>query len=396
MRFRTFLNPALAALLIAGCSEVPDRVTAPSASDLSPLTTRGGGGSGGGTPKIKSVSVSPSSASVAVGGTVQLTATSRPSAAVTFAWATSNASVATVSQTGLVSGVAAGTATISASASGKTGSATVTVTGAPPPPPVGQVLLAAGDISDCNNNNDEATAKLLDGLAGTIAVLGDNAYENGSAADYTNCYDPTWGRHKARTKPSVGNHEYQTASAAGYYGYFGSAAGDPAKGYYSYDLGDWHLVVLNSNIARDAQSAQVAWLRSDLAASTKSCTLAYWHHPRFSSGEHGNGASQQPFWDALYEYNAEVILNGHDHNYERFAPQTPTGVADASRGLREFVVGTGGRALRTLGTTKANSEVFSVTSFGVIKLTLSAGSYSWQFVPIAGQSFTDSGSGTCH
>ncbi|MEO5590281.1 MAG: Ig-like domain-containing protein [Gemmatimonadaceae bacterium] len=342
------------------------------------------------------MSVSPSSASIAVGGTVQLTATSQPPATVTFVWSTSNASVATVSQTGLVSGVAAGTATVSASAGGKTGSATVTVTGAPPPPPVGEILLAAGDISDCSNNNDEATATLLDGLAGTVAVLGDNAYENGSAADYADCYDPTWGRHKARTKPSIGNHEYQTANATGYYGYFGSAAGDPAKGYYSYDLGDWHVVVLNSNIARDAASSQIAWLRSDLAASAKSCTLAYWHHPRFSSGEHGNDASQQPFWDALYEFNAEVILNGHDHNYERFAPQTPTGVADASRGLREFVVGTGGRALRTLATTRANSQVFDVTSFGVIKLTLSAGSYTWQFIPIAGQSFTDSGSGTCH
>jgi hypothetical protein len=227
--------------------------------------------------------------------------------------------------------------------------------------------------------------------------MGDNAYENGTATEYNNCYDPTWGRHKARTKPSAGNHEYNTAGATGYYGYFGSAAGDPAKGYYSYDLGDWHVVVLNSNIARDATSAQIAWLRADLTANTKSCTLAYWHHPRYSSGSgHGNNTSVQPFWDVLYEFNADVILNGHDHDYERFAPQNAAGALDNVRGIREFVVGTGGRALYALGTLKANSEVFNASTYGVIRMTLSAGSYSWQFMPVAGQTFTDSGTSSCH
>ena len=197
--------------------------------------------------------------------------------------------------------------------------------------------------------------------------------------------------------PSAGNHEYNTAGATGYYGYFGTAAGDPAKGYYSYDLGDWHIVVLNSNISFIDASAQLTWLSADLSASTKSCTLAYWHHPRFSSGSgHGNNAAMQPFWDALYAADADVVLNGHDHDYERFAPQTPTGVADSQRGIREFVVGTGGRALYALGTLRANSQMFNASTFGVLKLTLSAGTYSWQFIPVAGQTFTDSGTASCH
>jgi hypothetical protein len=260
-------------------------------------------------------------------------------------------------------------------------------------------MIGAGDISDCNNNNDEATAKILDVNAGTVFTLGDNAYENGSTSDYDNCYNPTWGRHKSRTKPAVGNHEYNTLNAAGYTGYFGSAAGDPTKLYYSYDIGDWHVVVLNSDphMAHDAASAQLTWLDSDLAANTKSCTLAYWHHPRFSSGfEHGNDVTVQPFWEKLVQYNADLILNGHDHDYERFARQSPTGVADNVNGIRQFVVGTGGRALYSLGTLKANSQVYNSNTFGVLKLTLSAGSYSWQFIPIAGQTFTDSGSENCH
>jgi hypothetical protein len=258
-------------------------------------------------------------------------------------------------------------------------------------------MLGAGDISDCNNNNDEATAKVLDANpAGLVFLLGDNAYENGSASDYSNCYNPTWGRHKSRTKPSPGNHEYNTPGASGYFGYFGTAAGDPAKGYYSYDVGDWHVVVLNSSIAHEAGSAQITWLESDLTANTKTCTMAYWHHPRFSSGEHGNNSLMQSYWDVLYAHNADLILNGHDHHYERFAPQTPTGQLDTSRGIREFIVGTGGRALYGLGTRKANSDVFNAATYGVMKLTLSAGSYSWQFLPIAGQSFTDSGTQSCH
>ena len=378
-------------VLVASCSDA-GRVEAPGNDDLTVLAAKGAGGSG----KINSVTVAPASASIAAGATVQLTATSKPAASATFTWTSSNESVATVSQSGLVTGVAAGIATIRAVAGGKTGTSIITVTTAPPAG--SEIMLGAGDISDCNNNNDEATAKLLDANStGLVFLLGDNAYENGSTADYNNCYNPTWGRHKSRTKPVPGNHEYNTMNATGYYGYFGSAAGDPAKGYYSYDVGDWHVVALNSAIAHDAGSAQVAWLRSDLTANTKTCTMAYWHHPRFSSGsEHGNNVTVQPFWDVLYEFNADLILNGHDHDYEKFAPQKPDGTLDTSRGIRQFVVGTGGRALYRLGTRKANSEVFNSSTFGVIKLTLSDGSYSWEFLPIAGQTFTDSGTQSCH
>jgi acid phosphatase type 7 len=390
MKIRNILAPA--ALVLLGMSCYGERtVTTPESQGLVPSSAKGSG-----SPKVNSVTVAPPSAAIQVGSTVQLTATSKPATVTSFVWASSNTAVATVSSSGLVSGLSAGTSTVTATASGKTGSSVITVSGGPPP--AGSVVLyAAGDISDCNNNNDEATAKLLDGTTGTVAILGDNAYESGTATEYNNCYNPTWGRHKSRTMPSAGNHEYNTTGATGYYGYFGAAAGDPAKGYYSYDIGDWHVVVLNSNLLQINTTTQLAWLRSDLTANTKSCTLAYWHHPRFSSGfEHGNDDTQQAFWDVLYELNADVVLNGHDHDYERFAPQTPTGVADNARGIREFVVGTGGRALYHLGTRKANSEVFNPTTYGVLKLTLSAGAYSWEFLPVAGQTFTDTGSGSCH
>jgi hypothetical protein len=258
------------------------------------------------------------------------------------------------------------------------------------------VLVGAGDISDCGSAKDEQTATLLDGIPGTVATFGDNAYSSGSAAQYRDCYDPTWGRHKARTKPAAGNHEYGTSGASGYFGYFGAAAGTAGQGWYSYDLGRWHMIVLNSNcgeVGCGTNSTQVKWLRADLAAHAGDHVIAYWHHPRFSSGAHGNDASVQPFWDALYAAGADIVLNGHDHDYERFAPQDPSGRADPAHGIREFVIGTGGRELRPRDTTVKNSQVFSET-FGVLKLTLHANSYDWKFVPIAGESFTDSGTGT--
>jgi hypothetical protein len=263
------------------------------------------------------------------------------------------------------------------------------------------VLVGAGDIASCSNNNDEATAQLLDAIDGTVFTLGDNAYETGTATQFANCYDPTWGRHNSRTMPSPGNHDYYTSGAAGYYGYFGAAAGDPTKGYYSYDLGAWHIVVINSNdactiISCAAGSAQEQWLRADLAANRRTCTLAYWHHPRFSSsGVHGSQAYMQPVWQALYDYGADVVLSGHVHNYERFAKQTPAGAADPVRGIREFVAGTGGRELYGFNSPIANSEVRNSDTFGVLKLSLHASSYEWEFVPVAGGSFTDSGSETC-
>ena len=257
------------------------------------------------------------------------------------------------------------------------------------------VFVGAGDISNCSRTQDEETAKLLDNISGTVFTLGDNVYPDGTASQFSDCYGPTWGRHKNRTRPSPGNHDYHTSGASGYYNYFGAAAGDPSKGYYSYNLGAWHIIALNSEITQSAGSAQEQWLRADLAANPKTCTLAYWHKPRFSSGQHGNIAASQPLWQALYDYGADVILNGHDHTYERFAPQSPNGQADSSRGIRQFVVGTGGAGLYPFPSIQPNSQVRNNTTYGVLKLTLHATSYDWQFIPIAGQIFTDSGSSNC-
>ncbi len=257
------------------------------------------------------------------------------------------------------------------------------------------VLVGAGDISTCSNNGDEATAKLIDGIAGTVFTTGDNAYESGSASEYTNCYNPTWGRFKSRTNPSPGNHEYNTSGAAGYYGYFGAAAGDPTKGYYSYNLGSWHIIVLNSEISTSSGSVQEKWLRQDLVANPTTCTLAYWHKPRFSSGSaHGSNSSMQPLWQALYDNHADVIVNGHEHNYERFAPQSPSGVADVN-GLREFVAGMGGRSHYGFVTILANSVARNSDTYGVLKFTLHSTSYDWQFVPEAGKTYADSGTALC-
>ena len=266
-----------------------------------------------------------------------------------------------------------------------------------PPPASGSdaVLVGAGDIADCGSTGDEATAKLLDGIAGTVFTAGDNVYESGTASQFANCYKPSWGRHKGRTRPAAGNHDYNTAGATGYYNYFGAAAGDPSKGYYSYNLGAWHVIVLNSNVSRGAGSPQETWLRADLAAHKTACTAAIWHHPLFSSGDHGNNPSVKPLFKALYDYHADVVLNGHDHTYERFAPQDSNGVATA-QGIREFVVGMGGRSHYGFGTPIANSEKRNSDTYGVIKLTLHPGSYDWKFIPEAGKSFADSGSQACH
>jgi hypothetical protein len=271
----------------------------------------------------------------------------------------------------------------------------------PPGPPV---VVAAGDIADCAKEGDEATARLVSGIEGTVLTLGDNAYPEGTAEDFAECYEPSWGQFKARTRPSPGNHEYHTEGARGYFEYFGKAAGDPDKGYYSYDLGSWHIVALNSNcgveeIRCGPGSAQTKWLKEDLAANADEggCTLAYMHHPRFSSGEeHGSTPALEPLWEALYEAGADVVLSGHEHNYERFAPQDPEGRADPQRGIREFVVGTGGKSHYPILEPIANSEVYNDETYGVLKLTLHPKSYEWEFVPVEGESFSDSGSAQCH
>lgn len=265
------------------------------------------------------------------------------------------------------------------------------------------ILIGAGDIARCDSNNDEATAKLLDaafadGTPGLVFTAGDNAYSSGTASEFKSCYHPTWGRHKARTLPALGNHEYVTSGASGHFGYFGAAAGEPGKGYYSTDLGDWHIVVLNTNCSKaggcGAGSAQERWLRADLAASTKKCTAAIWHHPRFSSGSHGDTSAVAPLWKALDDFKAELLVVGHDHNYERFAPMDSRGEAKAD-GIRQFVVGTGGTSLRSIGSPKPNSVLRQSTVHGVIKLTLHPDRYDWEFIPVAGKSFTDKGSAPC-
>jgi len=349
---------------------------------------------------VASVTVSPAPASVQAGQTVQLTATPKdasgtPLAGRTVTWASDNTAVATVSGSGLVSGVAAGPATIMATSEGQSGTSALTVSALG----ASVVLVGAGDIADCSRTSDDSAAALVERLApDAVFTAGDNVYTNGTATEYANCYDPTWGRFKAKTHPAPGNHDYNTSGATGYYGYFGALAGDPTKGYYSYDLGAWHLIALNGEISTSAGSAQEVWLKADLAASTKTCTMAYIHRPRFSAGYHGSNSSMQPLWQDLYDAGAELYIAGHNHDYERFAPQDANGVADPVKGIREFVVGTGGAGSEAWSTTPpiANEEVWADPTWGVLKLTLRAGGYDWQFVPITGQTFTDSGSGTCH
>jgi hypothetical protein len=254
------------------------------------------------------------------------------------------------------------------------------------------VLVGAGDISRCDTDHDAETAALLDGIFGTVITLGDNTYGNGSLSEFEGCYGPTWGRQKARTRPALGNQEFDTAGAAGYFGYFGAAAGPAPDGYYSFDVDAWHVVVLNAECANVAggcarTSPQGQWLAADLAAHPNVCTLAILHRPR--------GTATLELWQVLYEAGADVVLAGHQHNYERFAPQTPAGGVDASRGIRQFIVGTGGAELSPLGAPSATSVIGNDTSYGVLKLTLYPSSYDWQYLPAAGSTFADVGSSSC-
>jgi len=271
----------------------------------------------------------------------------------------------------------------------------------PPRGTAGTPVVAAGDIADCGHEGDEATAALLDHLPGTILALGDLAYQRGSAKEFERCYGPGWGRHAGRTRPVPGNHEYKTDRAAGYHGFFGKRAGPPGKGWYSFDLGSWHLVALNSNCEQAGGcrpgSEQERWLRADLAAHPARCTLAYWHHPRFSSGaSHGSSRQVAGLWEALYDAGADVVLAGHEHNYERFEPLNRSGQVDQARGMRQFVVGTGGRSHYRFGDPLPGSEVRDSGTFGVLTLQLADRSYSWRFVPASQSGFSDAGSGACH
>lgn len=329
--------------------------------------------------------------------------------------------------------------------------------GPQPPPPSAPILVGAGDIAECYQGSvpppiNEAdpmgsaaqrTAQLLDRIPGTVIAVGDNAYQFGSFFDYRACYQPTWGRHFDRTRPATGNHEYMTPGAAGYFEYFrerafptplppGTNPGLPGNGYYSYDVGSWHVIVLNSTpqvyacyppeftqVIRQlpwipppqlsavptsaalgrlcaGDAPQQVWLVADLARNAdKVCTAVYFHHPLFSSGVHGKHYQMQRVWDILYQHGVDVVIAGHDHNYERFAPQDRDGRRDPVYGIRQFVVGTGGSDLRTVGPPIANSEVVLAGTHGVIALGLSNGSYGWAFVAVDG-SVRDAGTGECH
>jgi Ca2+-binding RTX toxin-like protein len=277
------------------------------------------------------------------------------------------------------------------------------------------VIAAAGDIA-CSPSGAVTATKCRQGptsdllaSAGLSAVLplGDLQYASGSYSSFTKSYAASWGRLKAITFPAAGNHEYLTSGGKGYYDYFDGAgaasgrAGDRDKGFYSFDVGTWHLIALNSSdhctiVACGKGSPQETWLRADLAAHPTSCTLAYWHHPRFNSGHDGNASFMQTIFQDLYDANADVVLGGHAHDYERFAPQDPNGKLDNARGIRQFVVGTGGAFFTSIGSRLPNSEVRNNTTYGVLMLTLHPTSYDWQFVPEKGKTFSDSGTGSCH
>lgn len=263
-------------------------------------------------------------------------------------------------------------------------------------------VAAVGDVSPASLGAQQATAALVaDGHYDAVLLLGDTQYEVGALQDFHTYFEPTWGRFMERLYPVPGNHEYYTPGASGYFEYFGARAGPRGLGYYSFDLGSWHLVALNTSdgdcsaVPCGADSEQVRWLREDLAATHQPCVLAFWHHPRFSSASHGGAIEVQALWETLYAAGADLVLNGHEHVYERFAPQSPAGAADPTRGLRQFVVGTGGKTLYAFGPPQPNSEARAAT-FGVLSLTLGPGRYGWDFVPVDAGDFSDTGQGTCH
>ncbi len=245
--------------------------------------------------------------------------------------------------------------------------------------------MAAGDIGACDSSGDEATAALLDGMDGTILALGDLAYPDGTVRDFDSCYETSWGRHRDRTRPIPGNHEYESDDAVPYFQYFGDAAGDPGEGWYAFDLGTWHLIALNSNCDAvggcDAGSEQAQWLQEQLAALSlpSGCTLAYWHHPRWSSGHEHGSAQSRTASGGPHNAGADVVLTGHDHQYERFVPMDVEGAADPD-GMVEFVVGTGGRSLYEFAEILPTSAAHDNSSYGVLKLTLRPGAYDWEFV----------------
>jgi hypothetical protein len=273
-------------------------------------------------------------------------------------------------------------------------------------PGKGYTIYAAGDVADCRKDNPpiSAAAKTAALIASRLAndpesaalVLGDSTYPVGRMEEFSNCYQPTWGQFKARTYPSPGNHEYYTPGAIGYFGYFGEAARQGGRSYYSLELGKWHVISLDSNLKSDEYTAQLAWLKADLDQRKTLCTLAFWHHPVFSSGGHGNDDRMKDAWRMLHAANADVVLSGHDHDYERFAPQDADGRRDEARGIREFVVGTGGAQLTSFGLRKSNSAVSDNRAHGVLRMVLKETGYEWEFLPVSGGFVSDRGAALCH
>ena len=261
------------------------------------------------------------------------------------------------------------------------------------------VLVGAGDIASCESDASEATARLLDGIEGMVFTLGDNVLQHGSADEYANCYDPTWGRHKERTRPVPGNHDYDTPGASGYFEYFGESAGNPGEGWYAFDHGSWRIIALNTNCGEiggcDARSPQLAWLEAELSDNSHPCTLAYMHHPRFTSTPSGDDADLDAMWEVLYDHGAEIVLSGHAHTYERFSPMDPEGNHDPA-GIVQFVAGTGGNDLHAFDRISPHSESRNDQVHGVLRLTLKQGDYDWAFVPAGPGEFNDEGSGSCH
>jgi len=263
----------------------------------------------------------------------------------------------------------------------------------------GNDVIAVGDIGTCTDIGDDLTGARLETVPGLILGLGDYAYPDSSATDFANCFEPSWGQHKTRMLPVTGNHEYEQPGAEPYFAYFEAALGARPAPWYSFDVGDWHLVALDSNCDEvggcTASSPQGQWLAADLAANSKPCTLAYFHHPRFSSGVVGVDPDPLPFWQMLYAHGADLILNGHDHAYERFARMNPSGGLEPARGIRSFISGAGGVQLHGADENEPNSEVRNETTYGALRLTLGPTSYAWEFIGAGPGSFTDFGSEEC-
>lgn len=270
----------------------------------------------------------------------------------------------------------------------------------------GIAVYTAGDIADCRKRIPQKSgaaktaaliaSRLADDDHAVVLTLGDHTYPVGLLTEFSDCYHPTWGQFKQRTYPTPGNHEYYTPNAVGYYSYFDNAAGPDQHGYYSFEIGNWHVVSINSYLKPEQHQAQLEWLKADLEKHNTHCTLAYWHHPLYSSGGHGNNAQMAQAWKLLHAANAELVLASHDHDYERFAPQDAEGRLDEKRGIRQFVVGTGGAKLTPLRFRKANSQTSDNSTHGVLKLVLKESGYEWEFLPVDKEGFSDRGAALCH